>query len=112
MDILWLGQNMVYSDGSKWEWRTLALTAGVYVGFFFAATEAYETAWAFGFALMVLCMTLHSSLTREALRGHTHQKSVHQRTVGVSLFVLSGSLFAVQRFVPRSQQGRISDRSL
>ena len=26
--------------------------------------------WAFGFALMVLCMTLHSSLTHEALHGH------------------------------------------
>jgi len=80
---------MVYSDGSKWEWRTLALTAGVYVGFFFAATEAYETAWAFGFAFMVLCMTLHSSLTHEALHGHpTNNPYINALLVFPSLSLL------------------------
>lgn len=34
----------------------------------------------------------------------TLQKSLHQRAVGVSLFVLAGSLFAVQRFAPPSPQ--------
>ena len=74
----------------RFEWPTLGLILGVYLGFFLATTVLFQMAPVMAVIVLALAIVLHSSLMHEVLHGHpTRNEALNAALifVNIGLFV-------------------------